>query len=42
VVREKPKVQYGYDPHLPPTLRFDRTGKADELPELVTLQGQEH
>jgi adenine-specific DNA-methyltransferase len=34
-VRETPKVSYAYDPHLPPALRFDPTGAADELPELL-------
>jgi adenine-specific DNA-methyltransferase len=34
-IREKPKVQYAYNPHLPPVLRFDRSGKADGLPELL-------
>ncbi len=28
-------VQLSYDPHLPPMLRFDPTGRADRLPELV-------
>ena len=34
-IREKPKIRYAYNPHLPPVLRFDRTGKADGLPELL-------
>ena len=34
-IREKPKIQYAYNPHLPPILRFDRTGKTDGLPELL-------
>lgn len=34
-VRETPKVPYAYDPHLPPELRFDATGGADQLPELL-------
>ncbi len=34
-VRETPKVQYSYDPHLSPELRFDPTGGADVLPELL-------
>jgi adenine-specific DNA-methyltransferase len=29
-VKEQPKHQYRYDPHLPPVLRFDPTAKADE------------
>jgi adenine-specific DNA-methyltransferase len=34
-IREKPKIQYAYNPHLPPILRFDKTGKTDDLPELL-------
>lgn len=34
-ISEKPKIRYAYDPHLPPILRFDRTGNADRLPELL-------
>ncbi len=34
-VRETPKIRYAYDPHLPPVLRFDATGGADRLPELL-------
>ncbi|OPY08506.1 MAG: Modification methylase DpnIIB [Syntrophus sp. PtaB.Bin001] len=34
-VQEKPKIQYFYDPHLPPVLRFDATGESDKLPELL-------
>ena len=34
-MREVPKVQYAYNPHLPPVLRFDDTGGADALPELL-------
>src|SRR5262245_7401663 len=30
-----PKIEYAYNPHLPPVLRFDTTGKADKLPELL-------
>ncbi len=30
-----PKVQYAYNPHLPPVLRFDSTGAPDKLPELL-------
>jgi len=36
-IREKPKIQYAYNPHLPPILRFDRTGKTDGLPELLEI-----
>ncbi|MBI2843140.1 MAG: site-specific DNA-methyltransferase, partial [Armatimonadetes bacterium] len=34
-VREAPKLQFEYNPHLPPVLRFDTAGKADRLPELL-------
>ena len=34
-VREVPTAHYAYDPHLPPVLRFDPTGQADKLPELL-------
>ncbi|MFQ5421274.1 MAG: hypothetical protein ACE5EY_13030, partial [Anaerolineae bacterium] len=34
-VRELPKTRYSYDPHLPPALRFDETGEADQIPELL-------
>jgi adenine-specific DNA-methyltransferase len=34
-VREVPKVEYAYNPHLPPVLRFDSEGEADKLPELL-------
>jgi adenine-specific DNA-methyltransferase len=30
-----PKIQYSYNPRLPPVLRFDTTGGADKLPELL-------
>ena len=30
-----PKVTYSYSPRRPPVLRFDPTGKADRLPELL-------
>lgn len=39
-VRETPKVRYEYDPHLPPVLRFDASGAADRLPELLQLARQ--
>jgi adenine-specific DNA-methyltransferase len=35
VVRESPRLQFAYDPHLPPILRFDPIGKADALSELL-------
>ena len=34
-IREKPKREYAYNPHLPPVLRFDESGDADRLPELL-------
>ena len=34
-VHEKPRKGYAYNPHLPPRLRFDETGNADQLPELL-------
>ncbi|MDW8264545.1 MAG: site-specific DNA-methyltransferase, partial [Gemmataceae bacterium] len=30
-----PKIEYRYSPRLPPVLRFDPTGQADKLPELL-------
>ena len=40
LVRES-KVKYGYNPHLPPALRFDPTGRADRLNELLAKLGSE-
>lgn len=34
-VEERPAERYSYDPHLPPVLRFDDTGEADQLPDLL-------
>ena len=34
-IREKPKQEYAYNPHLPPSLQFDENGAADQLPELL-------
>lgn len=34
-IAEVPKQKYAYDPHLPPILQFDGTGKADGLPRLL-------
>jgi adenine-specific DNA-methyltransferase len=39
-VKEAPKARYAYDPHLPPVLRFDSTGKEDGLPELLDTARQ--
>lgn len=33
------KARYAYDPHLPPTLRFDPAGEEDRLYELVATAG---
>lgn len=35
-----PKVKYHYSPHLPPVLRFDPSGGADHLLELVAQAGR--
>src|SRR5687767_9598062 len=35
-----PRVRYQYSPHLPPELRFDPSGKADQLPELIATAGR--
>jgi DNA modification methylase len=32
-----PKAEYQYSPRRPPELRFDPTGRADELPELLAI-----
>jgi adenine-specific DNA-methyltransferase len=34
-IEQTRKVQYAYNPHLPPVLRFDASGKSDRLPELL-------
>jgi adenine-specific DNA-methyltransferase len=39
-IREVPKTRYAYDPHLPPVLRFDPSGKADQLPDLLQIAQQ--
>ena len=39
-VHEKPKQVYAYNPHLPPSLRFDENGDADQLPELLAKAQQ--
>jgi len=31
------RIRYEYDPHRPPVLRFDGTGAADRLPELLEI-----
>ena len=35
-----PQVRYSYSPRLPPELRFDETGAADQLPELLARARQ--
>ena len=39
-VHETPKQEYAYNPHLPPSLRFDENGDADKLPELLAKAQQ--
>lgn len=34
-IRETPKREYAYNPHLPPVLRFDESGDSDRLPKLL-------
>ena len=34
-IHEQPKQEYAYNPHLPPSLRFDESGDTDQLPELL-------
>src|SRR5436190_19837013 len=35
-----PKAEYTYSPRRPPELRFDPTGRAGELPELLAIARQ--
>ena len=39
-IKETPKQEYAYNPHLPPNLRSDLNGDADELPELLQIAQQ--
>ena len=39
-LRETPKQEYAYNPHLPPVLRFDDTGDDDQIPELLQIAQQ--
>ena len=39
-INETPKQEYAYNPHLPPNLRSDPNGNADELPELLQIAQQ--
>lgn len=34
-IEQRPKVLFSHDPHLPPELRFDETGRADDLLPLL-------
>lgn len=36
-IEQPRKVQYAYNPHLPPVLRFDASGASDRLPELLEI-----
>ena len=36
-----PKADYSYSPRRPPQLRFDPTGRTDELPELLAKATKE-
>ncbi len=40
IVPKVGKVRYRYSPHLVPELRFDPTGQADRLPELIAEAGR--
>ena len=39
-IREARKQRYHYDPHLPPTLRFDDAGQADRVRDLLAAARQ--
>lgn len=39
-IEETPKQEYAYNPHLPPNLRSDPNGDADQLPELLQIAQQ--
>ena len=39
-IKETPKQEYAYNPHLPPNLRSDPNGEADKLPELLQIAQQ--
>ena len=39
-IADAPRIRYEYDPHRPPVLRFDRSGAADRLPELLATARQ--
>ncbi len=40
-IKETPKQEYAYNPHLPPNLRSDPNGDADKLPELLEKAQQQ-
>ena len=39
-IKETPKQEYAYNPHLPPNLRSDPNGDTDKLPELLQIAQQ--
>jgi adenine-specific DNA-methyltransferase len=39
-VPKVPRVKYAYNPHLSPELRFDPTGEADKLQDLIAEAGR--
>lgn len=39
-IAKERKQKWEYNPHLPPVLRFDQNGEADELPELLRAAGE--
>jgi adenine-specific DNA-methyltransferase len=39
IVREK-RIKWAYNPHLAPALRFDGTGQADDISELIAAAGK--
>ncbi len=39
-IAKEPKLKWTYNPHLAPSLRFDATGKADALQELIREAGK--
>ena len=41
-VHEQPKQEYAYNPHLPPSLRFDESGDADQLPNYSQRHSRDH
>ena len=40
IVKEQ-KIKYAYNPHLAPALRFDATGKADNIEDLIRKAGKQ-